>query len=148
MFKIFSWLRVSIPKFLYVQIRSLRKEDIYKSSIIYKYDKKFSTFSPETVEQEVLLLLLIADTLQEYVIDRAPEYDEPRFESLSSATHIIDLITVCLSRVNQFFLIAQRLEKTLKFAYQVNWFKIEIFSEFTVISNLNAHAVGMAVARS
>ena len=53
-------------------------------------------------------------------VDRAPEYDEPRYESLSSATHIIDLITVCLSRVNQFFLIAQRLEKTLKFAYQVH----------------------------
>ena len=63
--------------------------------------------------------MLIADTLHEYVIDRAPEYDEPRTESLDTATNIIDLITVCLSRVNQYALIAQRLEKTLKFAYQV-----------------------------
>jgi hypothetical protein len=64
---------------------------------------------------------LISDTLHEYVIDRAPEYDAPRNESLEHATHIIDLITVCLSRVNQYVLISQRIEKTLKFAYQVSY---------------------------
>ena len=31
---------------------------------------------PETIEQEAYLLLLIADTLHEYVIDRAAEYDK------------------------------------------------------------------------
>ena len=31
-------------------------------------------FVPETIEQETYLLLLIADTLHEYVIDRAPEH--------------------------------------------------------------------------
>ena len=31
-------------------------------------------FVPDTIEQETYLLLLIADTLHEYVIDRAPEH--------------------------------------------------------------------------
>jgi len=79
---------------------------------------KKDTFVPETIEQEVFLLLLISDTLHEYVIDRAPEHDEARKESLGHATSIIDMISLCLSRVSQYTLIAQRIEKTLKYAYQ------------------------------
>ena len=38
--------------------------------------QKNDVFVPETIEQEAYLLLLIADTLHEYVIDRAPEHDK------------------------------------------------------------------------
>merc|ERR1712226_385661 len=65
---------------------------------------KKETFIPETIEQEVFLLLLISDTLHEYVIDRAPEHDEARKESLGHATSIIDMISLCLSRVSQYTL--------------------------------------------
>ena len=47
------------------------------------------------------------------------EHDEARKESLGHATSIIDMISLCLSRVSQYTLIAQRIEKTLKYAYQV-----------------------------
>ena len=41
-----------------------------------KKGQKGDIFVPETIEQEAYLLLLIADTLHEYVIDRAAEYDK------------------------------------------------------------------------
>ena len=47
-----------------------------------KKGQKGDIFVPETIEQEAYLLLLIADTLHEYVIDRAAEYDKVSFVNL------------------------------------------------------------------
>ena len=56
------------------------------------------------------------------------EHDDARKESLGHATSIIDMISLCLSRVSQYALIAQRIEKTLKYAYQVwPWMTSEYF---------------------
>ena len=58
------------------------------------------------------------------------EHDEARKESLGHATSIIDMISLCLSRVSQYALIAQRIEKTLKYAYQVRPFWVNFWPVF------------------
>ena len=99
-------------------------------------DKSQMILVPETIEQEALLLLTIADNLKsqtEYVIDRSSglflpsflstkifvEFDDVREESLKSAKVIFDLVTVTLARIRQYVLLSQKSELTMKLAFRV-----------------------------
>jgi len=84
-------------------------------------DKSQLILVPETIEQEALLLLSIADNLKaqtEYVIDRSSEFDEEREESLNSAKILFDLVTVTLARIRQYSLLSQKAELTMKLAFR------------------------------
>lgn len=83
-----------------------------------KGDKSQLFFIPQTIEQEVTLLLSISDTLKDYVIHRSADINDARNESLKSAYSVYDLTTLTLGRIRQYDLLVQRTEATMKFAYQ------------------------------
>lgn len=66
-------------------------------------------YVPEDLLSEILLLLLIADTMvtRDALVTRRPEFIEERVRSFENATAVYDLITIALTKHGQYNIIFQ-----------------------------------------
>lgn len=87
-----------------------------------------SLFAPKEREEEIILLLLISESLaaRNVVLERSPEFAESRAASLSAVTAIYDLLTITLTPVKYFY--HDPFERAMKFCYKVKhvWFQFAL----------------------
>ncbi|XP_066280406.1 tetratricopeptide repeat protein 7B-like isoform X1 [Branchiostoma lanceolatum] len=76
-------------------------------------------FIPTQDTEESLLLLLLSEAIanREVVLSRAPEHKESRVQTVSNASAVYDLLTILLIRRSQPGLLAEILERTMKFGF-------------------------------
>ncbi|KAL8622969.1 hypothetical protein ACOMHN_027090 [Nucella lapillus] len=77
-------------------------------------------FVPEDINEETLLLLLIAEAVatREAVLDRSEEVQETRHQAFANTASIYDLLTIMLVRRAQFGLLCETFERALRFSYE------------------------------
>ncbi|XP_076463678.1 tetratricopeptide repeat protein 7B-like [Babylonia areolata] len=77
-------------------------------------------FVPEDINEETLLLLLIAEAIatREAVLERSEEVQEARQLTFANASTIYDLLTVMLVRRAQFTLLCESFERALRFSFE------------------------------
>lgn len=87
-----------------------------------------SLYVPKDREEEIILLLLISESLaaRNVVLERSPEFADSRAASLSAVTAIYDLLTITLTPVKYFYL--DSFERSMKFCYKVKhvWFQFAL----------------------
>ncbi|RWS20619.1 tetratricopeptide repeat protein 5-like protein, partial [Leptotrombidium deliense] len=83
-----------------------------------------SLFVPKQREEEVLLLLMISEMLasRNVVLDRSPEFNETRKQSLENVIAIYDLMTIFYTPLRHFAF--DMFERAMKFSFEVKhiWF--------------------------
>ncbi|XP_061407491.1 tetratricopeptide repeat protein 7B-like isoform X2 [Lethenteron reissneri] len=77
-------------------------------------------FCPQENTEEALLLLLISESManRDGVLSRTPEHNNDRVLSLQNATVVYDLLTIALGRRGQYDMLAECLERAMKFAFE------------------------------
>jgi len=78
-----------------------------------------SLFNPKTREEEIVLLLLISEMIasSNVVLDRRPEFNESRNQSLKTIIKIYDLLTIVLTPCKYY--IVDLFEKAMKFSFEI-----------------------------
>ena len=78
-----------------------------------------SLFVPKDREEEILLFLFISEGLaaRNVVLERSPEFNETRNQSLQAVTAIYDLITLTLVPMRYYY--TDCFERAMKFSFQV-----------------------------
>ncbi|XP_058134486.1 tetratricopeptide repeat protein 7A isoform X2 [Dasypus novemcinctus] len=91
--------------------QALRKPHLYEGDNLY---------CPKDNIEEALLLLLISESMatRDVVLSRAPEQKEDRAVSLQNAAAIYDLLSITLGRRGQYVMLAECLERAMKFAFE------------------------------
>lgn len=76
-------------------------------------------FKPKNLAEEVILLLLISETLavRDAVLSQSPEFRVARTHALGNATTVYDLLTLASIRWGQVGLLHESFEKALKFSF-------------------------------
>ncbi|KAK3093742.1 hypothetical protein FSP39_019579 [Pinctada imbricata] len=76
-------------------------------------------FIPRDVNEEALLLLLIAEAVatREAVLNRSEEHKEARQHSFGNATAVYDLLAITLVKRAQFLKLSESFEKAMRFSY-------------------------------
>uniref|UniRef100_S4RES9 Tetratricopeptide repeat domain 7B n=1 Tax=Petromyzon marinus TaxID=7757 RepID=S4RES9_PETMA len=84
------------------------------------YLQKNILFCPQENTEEALLLLLISESManRDGVLSRTPEHNNDRVLSLQNATVVYDLLTIALGRRGQYDMLAECLERAMKFAFE------------------------------
>nr|KAG5714599.1 hypothetical protein BaRGS_007045 [Batillaria attramentaria] len=77
-------------------------------------------FVPKDVNEEALLLLLIAESLatREAVLDRSEEASEARRHAFTNTSAVYDLLAIMLVRRAQFNLLYESFERALRFSFE------------------------------
>ena len=87
-----------------------------------------SLFVPKTREEELVLLLLISESLasRNMILDRSPEYAERRQESIDAVAAVYDLLTITLTPFGYYYLDA--FERAMKYSFEVKhiWFQFAL----------------------
>ena len=87
-----------------------------------------SLFVPKEREEEIILLLLISESLaaRNVVLDRSPEFSDSRQQSLNIVMEIYDLLTITLTPMKCFYL--DFFERAVKFSFEVKhiWFQFAL----------------------
>ncbi|XP_074605550.1 tetratricopeptide repeat domain 7 isoform X2 [Brevipalpus obovatus] len=108
-----------------------------------------SLFNPREREEEILLLLMISEMLasRNVVLDRGPEFNESRRQSLENVTSIYDLMTIALTPFKYYML--EMFEKAMKFSFEVKhiWFQFGLSMMETKKYPLRAVLIFKEVAR-
>ncbi|XP_041034692.1 tetratricopeptide repeat protein 7A-like isoform X3 [Carcharodon carcharias] len=76
-------------------------------------------FCPRDIVEEVLLLLLISESManRDGVISRAPDQREDRSISFQNASALYDLLSITMGRRGQYEMLSECLERGMKFAF-------------------------------
>ncbi|XP_067941615.1 tetratricopeptide repeat protein 7B-like isoform X2 [Watersipora subatra] len=84
-----------------------------------QYDSP-NMFIPSNEEEEALLLLLIAEGManKEAILERSAEHQQSRMHSYDNATAVYDLLAICLVRRSNCTILAEALERAMKFSYE------------------------------
>ncbi|KAJ8359733.1 hypothetical protein SKAU_G00162580 [Synaphobranchus kaupii] len=108
------------------------KDALYPSSRPPQRYGTESSFCPQDVVEEAILLLLISEAMTsgDAVISRAPEHREAREASLQDATSVYDLLSIAMARRGQYAMLSevhqngawlrfkiQCLERAMKFSF-------------------------------
>ncbi|XP_061083820.1 tetratricopeptide repeat protein 7A isoform X1 [Conger conger] len=95
------------------------KDVLYPSSRPPQQHSTESSFCPQDVVEEAILLLLISESMAsaEAVISRAPEDVEAREASLQDATSVYDLLSIAMARRGQYAMLSECLERAMKFSF-------------------------------
>lgn len=87
-----------------------------------------SLFVPREREEEIILLLLISESLasQNVVLDRNVEFNESRNQSLQTVMAVYDLMTLSFTPLRHWYL--DCFERAMKFSFQVKhiWFQFAL----------------------
>jgi len=87
-----------------------------------------SLFVPREREEEIVLLLLISEMLaaRNVVLDRSPEFNESRTQSINNVMAIYDLLTITLTPLKCYYL--DVFERAMKFSFEVKhiWFQFAL----------------------
>lgn len=87
-----------------------------------------SLFYPKEREEELLLLLFISEVLaaRNVVLERSPEFNDTRNQSLQAVTAIYDLMTLTFVPLKFYYL--DCFERAMKFSFQVKhvWFQFAL----------------------
>ena len=87
-----------------------------------------SLFVPKEREEEIVLLLLISEMLaaRNVVLDRSPEFNESRQQSLNNVMAIYDLLTITLTPLKCYYL--DFFERAMKFSFETKhiWFQFAL----------------------
>jgi tetratricopeptide (TPR) repeat protein len=87
-----------------------------------------SLFVPREREEEIVLLLLISEMLaaRNVVLDRSPEFNESRTQSINNVMVIYDLLTITLTPLKCYYL--DVFERAMKFSFEVKhiWFQFAL----------------------
>ncbi|XP_054156661.1 tetratricopeptide repeat protein 7B-like [Oppia nitens] len=87
-----------------------------------------SLFVPKVREEEILLLLLMSESLasRNVVLDRSPEFTDSRQQSLNDVMAIYDLLTITLTPLRCYYM--DFFERSMKFSFEVKhiWFQFAL----------------------
>ncbi|EGT44377.1 hypothetical protein CAEBREN_30738 [Caenorhabditis brenneri] len=97
---------------------------VYKLRVFISFDFRLyhgshkTFFTPKSKIEEIILLLLINEVLstREVILSRADDLSNSRTMSLQNAKSSFNLLTLVLSTINQYQLLAQIYERAMKFA--------------------------------
>ncbi|XP_055671952.1 tetratricopeptide repeat protein 7A isoform X2 [Falco peregrinus] len=101
----------------------MNKEDqSYISNLLCRRPELYTeenAYCPQDNVEEALLLLLISESManRDAVISRAPDQQDDRAVSLRDASAVYDLLSITLGRRGQYVLLAECLERAMKFAF-------------------------------
>ncbi|ESO87594.1 hypothetical protein LOTGIDRAFT_127587 [Lottia gigantea] len=101
----------------YITISLSPSKDNAVGPKIYEGD---SLFVPSDQNEEILLLLLIAEAVatREAVLDRTQELNETRLHAFNNAAAIYDLLTITLVKRAQFTSLAESFERAMRFSFE------------------------------
>ncbi|XP_018326101.1 tetratricopeptide repeat protein 7B [Agrilus planipennis] len=85
-----------------------------------KQYNNLNQFVPKNEQEEILLVLLIAESIavRHAVLSQFPEFKEARNNSLQDAFFIYDLLTLATVRWGQVSLLQESLERAMKFSFE------------------------------
>ncbi|VDM97899.1 unnamed protein product [Thelazia callipaeda] len=116
-----------VPDSGYVESQSVNTKSQY---LRFYTGSNRSYFSPSSRIEEILLLLLISEVLatKDVVLNRAEELAPNRKKSLRVAKSVYNLLTLVLSALRQYELLASIYEKAMKFANEDRylWFQFAL----------------------
>ncbi|KAK2535684.1 tetratricopeptide repeat protein 7A-like [Columba guinea] len=101
----------------------MNKEDqSYVSNLLCRRPELYTeenAYCPQDNVEEALLLLLISESManRDAVISRAPDQQDDRAVSLQDASAVYDLLSITLGRRGQYVMLAECLERAMKFAF-------------------------------
>ncbi|XP_036402492.1 tetratricopeptide repeat protein 7A [Megalops cyprinoides] len=95
------------------------KDAVYPSSRPPQFYSTDSSFCPQDVVEEAILLLLISESMAsgDAVISRTPDHEEAREASLQDATSVYDLLSIGMARRGQYGMLSECLERAMKFSF-------------------------------
>uniref|UniRef100_A0AAY4DB91 Tetratricopeptide repeat protein 7 N-terminal domain-containing protein n=1 Tax=Denticeps clupeoides TaxID=299321 RepID=A0AAY4DB91_9TELE len=78
-----------------------------------------SSFCPQDVVEEAILLLLITESMAsaDAILSRTPEHSDAREASVQDTSSVYDLLTIGLARRGQYDMLSECLERAMKFSF-------------------------------
>ncbi|XP_076141887.1 tetratricopeptide repeat protein 7A [Alosa pseudoharengus] len=115
------WSPITPPPsaWLHKEGTSQSKDMIYPSPRPPQRYSTDSSFCPQDVVEEAVLLLLITESMAsaDAVLTLAPEHKEARESSLQEASSIYDLLSISMARRGQYAMLSECLERAMKFSF-------------------------------
>lgn len=108
-------IRATVP----IEEKSMSEAMQTKAMNMKLYHGSHKTFfTPKSKIEEIILLLLINEVLstRDVILSRADDLSNSRTQSLQNAKSSFNLLTLVLSTINQYQLLAQIYERAMKFA--------------------------------
>ncbi|XP_028845903.1 tetratricopeptide repeat protein 7A isoform X2 [Denticeps clupeoides] len=84
-----------------------------------RYSGDSSSFCPQDVVEEAILLLLITESMAsaDAILSRTPEHSDAREASVQDTSSVYDLLTIGLARRGQYDMLSECLERAMKFSF-------------------------------
>ena len=96
------------------------KDQLGQSSWKPKQYSGSSLFSPQDVNEEVFLLVLISEAMavRDAVLSQSPDFRDLRKAAQRQASAVYDLLTLCCVQHGQYTMLCESLERALKFSFE------------------------------